>query len=971
MFSLCTVAAVHLGHGTWQRDRLKALLQRIDLRAGGMVRRISLKKQERAAPSESPRGEQRGEDQPLIESELRYRRLFETAPEGILILDAQDGTVIDANPSWTRLLGFSRAEIEGKRLGEPGALVTDDGRSLAAAAAEALKGTRREDLTLTARDGRALEVELTAYAYPVGDRRVVQLDLRDITARRRAERELRDSLARYRGTLDSLLEGCQIIDSSYRYLYVNKAAARQVRSTTGRLLNRTMMECFPGVESTQFYWAVWSCLNDRIPQRVESEFLFPDGSVGWFNVFAQPVPEGTFVLTVDITDRKLAEERARASQERFEIIAHTIDEVFWMADVGLGKLFYVSPAYERLWGRSRESLYENPKSFLDGIHPEDLPKVVADLALQNEGRPFSHEYRLTRPDGSTVWISDRGFPLFDANGATTRFVGVAQETTARKQAESDMARRLAELEAVSKISTSLRAAQTVEQMLPVLLDVTTDVLQVENAAIWLYDPSQDEVRVAVHRGYGQKEGLPPPPPEPPGHGIAGFVFESGKPDFTHDIRSDPRLPESVRRTIPPEISQATAPIMAGDRVIGAFSVSAEAPRKLTPTALHLLLTLSEIAGNAIHRTRLHEQTNLRLGHLAALRQVDIAITSGFDLRGTLDAVLAQVVEALGVDAAEVLVLDPASRTLQYAAGRGFQSPAAERTRLRLGEGTAGRAALERATVCVPDLRSNPEFSRTALARTEGFVFFSCAPLVTKGQLKGVLEVFRRSPLEPDQEWRDFLTALAGQTAIAIENSTLFASLQRSTDELIMAYDATIEGWSRALDLRDKETEGHTQRVTEMTLALARAYGLGDQELAQIRWGALLHDIGKMGVPDAILLKPGPLSEEEWTIMKLHPKLAFEMLSPIRYLRHALDIPYCHHEKWDGSGYPRGLKEEQIPIAARLFAVVDVWDALRSDRPYRRGWSEDEVLDHIANLSGSHFDPTVVKTFLRLVETQSP
>ena len=935
------------------------------------MRRAPFNTPERDAELAAVPAKQGGEDQALIESELRYRRIFETAPEGILILDGERGTIIDANPSLTRLLGFSRAEIEGKRLDDPQAFTFADGKRLASAAAEALAETRREELTLTAKDGRSIEIELTAFAYPVGSRRVVQLDLRDLTARRRAERELRDSLARYRGTLDNLLEGCQIIDFGYRYLYANRAAARQVRTTTGRLLNRTMTECFPGIETTQFYWAVWTCMNDRISQRLESEFRYPDGSIGWFDVFAQTVPEGTFVLTIDITDRKLAEERAQTSQERFEIIAHTIDEVFWMADVGLGKLFYVSPAYERLWGRPRESLYENPKSFLDGIHPEDLPRVTADLAAQNAGRSFYHEYRLSRPDGSTVWISDRGFPLFDANGLATRFVGVAQEITARKQAESDMARRLAELEAVSKISTALRAAQTVEEMLPVLLEVTIDVLQVENAAIWLYDPSLNQVRIEAYRGYGRREGLPPPPPERPGEGIAGFVFDSGKPDLMHDIRNDPRLPESVRRTIPPDISQATAPIKAEDRVVGVFSVSAQPPRKLTPTVLHLLLTLSEIAGNAIHRTRLHEQTNLRLRHLAALRQVDIAITAGFDLLGTLDAVLAQVVEALEVDTAAVLVLDPASRTLHFAAGRGFQSPAAEHTRLRLGEGTAGRAALERATVHIADLRNDPEFIRTALIRSEGFVSYSCAPLVTKGQVKGVLEVFHRSPFEPDQEWRDFLAALAGQTAIAIENSTLFASLQRSTDELVMAYDATIEGWSRALDLRDKETEGHTQRVTEMTLALARAYGLGDQELAQIRWGALLHDIGKMGVPDAILLKPGPLTEEEWAIMKRHPTFAFEMLSPIRYLRHALDIPYCHHEKWDGSGYPHGLKEEQIPIAARLFAVVDVWDALRSDRPYRKGWSEDDVLTHIEELSGSHFDPKAVEVFLRLVGLPSP
>jgi putative nucleotidyltransferase with HDIG domain len=246
---------------------------------------------------------------------------------------------------------------------------------------------------------------------------------------------------------------------------------------------------------------------------------------------------------------------------------------------------------------------------------------------------------------------------------------------------------------------------------------------------------------------------------------------------------------------------------------------------------------------------------------------------------------------------------------------------------------------------------------------EDFICYYGVPLIIKGVVKGVLEIFHRTALEPDAEWFDFLNTLAGQAAIAVEIATLFESLQHSNSDLFLAYDATIEGWSHALDLRDKETEGHTQRVTEITLKLARTFGLSEVELVQVRWGALLHDIGKMGVPDGILLKPAPLTDKEWVVMKKHPTFAYEFLAPIGYLRNALDIPYCHHEKWDGSGYPRGLKGTQIPLVARIFAVVDVWDALTSDRPYRAAWPEQKVLDHIRSLSGTHFDPDVVKICL--------
>jgi PAS domain S-box-containing protein/putative nucleotidyltransferase with HDIG domain len=192
------------------------------------------------------------------------------------------------------------------------------------------------------------------------------------------------------------------------------------------------------------------------------------------------------------------------------------------------------------------------------------------------------------------------------------------------------------------------------------------------------------------------------------------------------------------------------------------------------------------------------------------------------------------------------------------------------------------------------------------------------------------------------------------------------ALQRANEDLREAYDRTIEGWVLALDLRDRETEGHTQRVTEMAIRLARELGCTDEELLHIRRGALLHDMGKMGIPDEILQKPGPLTNEEWSIMRRHPLYAYQMLSPIHYLRQSLIIPYCHHERWDGSGYPQGLKGEEIPLFARLFAVVDVWDALSSDRPYRKRIAPQEVANYLQEESGRLFDPGIVEKFLLLI-----
>jgi PAS domain S-box-containing protein len=356
----------------------------------------------------------------------------------------------------------------------------------------------------------------------------------------------------------------------------------------------------------------------------------------------------------------------------------------------------------------------------------------------------------------------------------------------------------------------------------------------------------------------------------------------------------------------------------------------------------------------------------QLQRITALRNIDMAITSSLDVRVTLNILLEQVTTQLRIDAATVLLLNPNTLTLGYVAGRGFRSRALMHTHLRLGEGYAGRAALERRMVSIPNLtEAENSFSKSPLLSDEEFISYYAVPLIAKGHVKGILETFHRSPINPDQEWLDFLEALAAQAALAVDNSSLFDKLQRLNIELILAYDTTLEGWAKALDMRDKETEGHSQRVTDMTVKIACAMGVSESELVHVRRGALLHDIGKMGIPDNILLKPGKLTEEEWEIMRKHPVYADEMLLPIAFLRPALDIPYYHHEKWDGMGYPRRLKGEQIPLSARIFAVVDVWDALKSDRPYRPAWSVEKALEYIRNEAGKSFDPEVVEIFLNV------
>jgi HD-GYP domain-containing protein (c-di-GMP phosphodiesterase class II) len=357
----------------------------------------------------------------------------------------------------------------------------------------------------------------------------------------------------------------------------------------------------------------------------------------------------------------------------------------------------------------------------------------------------------------------------------------------------------------------------------------------------------------------------------------------------------------------------------------------------------------------------------QMEQLSILRSIDLAIASGLDLNLLLSMLLDRVTTLMHVDAATVLLLNPNTNVLEFAAGRGFRSNSLQYTRLRLGEGCAGRVALERKMITIPDLRMNGvEFGRSPLFLQENFVTYMGVPLMAKGRVLGVLEMFHRSPLKRDADLQNFLIMVAGQAAIAIDSAKMFSELQRSNVELSLAYDATIEGLSRALDLRDKETNEHTFRVTDMTVKLATRLGVEQSDLIHVRRGAILHDIGKVAIPDHILFKPGPLLKEEWEIMRRHPDLAVELLSPVSYLEPALEIPHWHHEKWNGSGYPDGLQREGIPFSARLFALVDVYDALTSKRPYRAPWSKQDAIQYIENEAGEHFDPKIVPEFLDLV-----
>jgi HD-GYP domain-containing protein (c-di-GMP phosphodiesterase class II) len=484
--------------------------------------------------------------------------------------------------------------------------------------------------------------------------------------------------------------------------------------------------------------------------------------------------------------------------------------------------------------------------------------------------------------------------------------------------------------------------------------------QANCSLVLVQEDSQDLVRLVVSGPYADQ--LNRGKLSLQGQGLVPKAIRTGQVINVPDVSQAP----DYLGNWPAARSELTIPLKIGSGVIGAIDLQSKDLNAFNASDEHLMTIFAERAALALSNARLYEQTMRSLQRLTAFRTIDQAISSSMDLRVTLNILLEQVTAQLGVDAAAILLYNAESQILEYAAVRGFRSRRIEHTRLHLSEGNAGRVALERRPIQMIVI---PEMAETVISHQlffgEQFLSYYGLPLIAKGQLRGVLEIMHRSVITPDQDWLDFLETLARQAAIALESVALFENLQRSNSELTLAYDAAIEGWSQALELRYTFQKGHAERTAEMTVRLGRALRVGEADLVHARRGALLHDIGEIAIPDSILNKKGALTEEEWVIVRQHPMYAFELLSPIRYLQLAADIPHCHHERWDGMGYPRGLAGDQIPLLARIFAVADTWDALTSARPHRPPWTKEAARTHIREQAQKCFDPSVVETFLTL------
>ncbi len=407
------------------------------------------------------------------------------------------------------------------------------------------------------------------------------------------------------------------------------------------------------------------------------------------------------------------------------------------------------------------------------------------------------------------------------------------------------------------------------------------------------------------------------------------------------------------------------PLIIADNVIGVLAMANIQQGFFTRERLQSLQAYSALAAVSLQNAHFYQSEQEKVEQIRVLGAIDQEILASSDLTETANLVLSLAAGQLGADAAGILTVRPGTDNLDFVGGYGFQFDDHQKASLSIKENLVCLSTSSKNILKVDELENKEQCHRTHWFRKEGFKTYIGVPLIARGELRGLLEIYHRSPLAVDQAWFDFLEILANHIAVAIDKSLLLENLHQANAHLSDDYNATIDAFSYTLELRDRETEGHTRRVSEMTLRLAQSMGIPKEQLDSVRKGALLHDIGKLGIPDAILLKPGPLTKQEWEVMRQHPLYAQQILARIDHLQPALDIPLYHHERWDGSGYPYGLKAQAIPLLARIFAVIDVYDALTSNRPYRKAMSRDKAFQYIREQTGQHFDPAVVEAFFRM------
>lgn len=797
---------------------------------------------------------------------------------------------------------------------------------------------------------------------------------------------LRESENRYSLIFNRASDAILIHDLNGRIVDINDKVCEDLGYTRSELLEMTIGEIDGSMEGPIDLQMIEE-LRDRGHLVLDSVYQKKDGSRYPVETSSRIIDykgeKAVVVIARNISERKKAERALSDREEIYYSFFQTSPDAMFMATQD-GHWVDMNQAAVELFG------YETKEEMM-GVHFRDLylhPEDHDEYLEKIKEEAYTKDYPLTlrRKDG-------REFPAlissthYKVDGKVRGYQGTILDLSRERELEEERQETVKQQEMMDALSRELRSTLDLEEIYESIVSHLGEIIDVDYFLLFRVTGDQDRTDVKFVWGEGQsldteyysqlssfaKKNRSP----------LREVIQSGEtahiPYLAETLRENDahyafgKHGKMIKGREVDDVEKSTrsallVPLIVDEEETGVLEIQSYQADAFSDADMNLCERIANLIAMGLKKSYLLEESEKHIERLNALHKIDQTITENQSLPMMLDTLRDQLVSLLEVDAADILYLHPELDSLKIITQTGFRTNPLQYTDLELGEGPAGEAASSRSTVYIPDIeREGVAFTRSPDFHQEGFVSYIGVPLIAKGGLVGVLEIFHRSRLDADPDWIDFLETLAGQAAIAIAQRNLYKNLKRSKEQLNEAYDSLIESWAQAMELREIETKGHAQRLVDLTLQLAQEMGVEEEKWDDIRRGAYLHDVGKMGIPDQVLKKREKLTEEEREEIGQHPLYAYEMLKSIEHLRPALDIPLYHHERWDGLGYPEGLTGEEIPLAARIFAVVDVWDALRSGRPYRKAWSDEKALEHIKEESGRHFDPQVVDAFLRIIE----
>ncbi|MBL8061564.1 MAG: PAS domain S-box protein [Anaerolineales bacterium] len=865
----------------------------------------------------------------LRETTERYLALFEQNHDAIFILDFE-GNYLDVNQRAADLLGYTRDEFIGLSIQDTSAEIEQSRQILRRLlAGEHIPLYER---VFRKKDGKHIQVEINIEL--VRDRhgkpQHVQSVVRDITDRKRTEEALRRSAERYRTVIENQTEFIVRWRPDGIRTFVNEAYCRYFGITIEQALSNSFVQLVADEDRHTVAEKMLRLTSGVTDTETDiHRVIKPDGSIGWqeWTDHAIRNERGEIVefqsVGRDITEKIRAEEMLRIQGAALEAVANAI--IITDRD---GIIQWANPAFTTLTGYTAEEVIgKNPRELVrSGKQDRVFYKNMWDTILA--GEIWRGELINRRKDGTRYVEEMTLTPLRDKQGQIVRFIAIKHDISERKRAE-----------------TALEKSENKHRL---LFEAANDSIFLMKDGIFIDCNSKTLDMFACQREE---------------------IIGKSPIDFSPETQPDGKRSSD----------KAAEKINAARQGTPQFFEWEHCRLDRTPFYAEVNLSLLELEDETLLQAIVRDITARKVAEESLINEFNFnellmrllarfATCTYDEVDASIDIALEDISNFLDGDFAHILLLS-ADRT-SWESYRHWTSLELDPLKRPLRNIKAGSLVWSEnkirngEPIKINTLDDYPPLAEAErqLGKEEGIKSLLSIPI--RGRDESIFGVVDIVSYTQPVKWADSDVTHLKLIGDAIAN---LLERRRAEANLAEAYDTTLEGWAKALELRDKETEGHSRRVTETTIAIARSMGIPEAEVEHIRRGAILHDIGKMGIPDDILRKNGPLTQEEGDIVEKHPTTAYDLLKPISFLERALDIPFSHHEKWNGSGYPRGLKGAEIPLAARIFAIADVWDALSTDRPYRNAWSREKVTEYILRESGKHFDPQVVEVFLDLAE----